>query len=65
MERLYDSIMRQYPLPSLLIWKTKADIRNRKFIDQYTETIDLKSLYRPLSKKTKRFEPKRMEVYVF
>lgn len=54
MERLYDSIMRQYPLPSLLIWKTKSEIRNRRFIDQYNEPVDLKSLYRPLSKKTKR-----------
>lgn len=54
MERLYDSIMRQYPIPSLLIWKTRAEMRNRKFIDQYTESIELKSLYRPLSKKTKR-----------
>lgn len=54
MERLYDSIMRQYPLPSLLTWKTKAELRNRRFIDQYNEPVDLKSLYRPVSKKTKR-----------
>ena len=54
MEKLFDSIMRQYPLPSLLVWKTKAEIRNRKFIDQYNEPIDLKSLYRPVTKKTKR-----------
>lgn len=54
MEKLFDSIMRQYPLPSLLVWKTKAEIRNRKFIDQYNEPIDLKSLYRPVTKKVKR-----------
>lgn len=54
MERLYDSIMRQYPLPSMLIWKTKSELRNRRFIDQYHEPVDLKSLYRPVSKKTKR-----------
>jgi Protein of unknown function DUF262/Protein of unknown function (DUF1524) len=54
MEKLYDSIMRQYPLPSLLIWKSKSEVRNRRFIDQYNEPIDLKSLYRPISKKTKR-----------
>lgn len=23
-ERLFDSIMRQYPLPSMMIWKTKS-----------------------------------------
>ncbi len=54
MERLFDSIMRQYPLPSLLVWKTKSEIRNRKFIDQYNEPVDLKSLYRPVSMKAKR-----------
>ncbi|BCT69559.1 DUF262 domain-containing protein [Nitrosospira sp. NRS527] len=54
MEKLFDSIMRQYPLPSLLVWKTKAEIRNRKFIDQYNGTVDLKSLYRPVTKKVKR-----------
>lgn len=54
MERLYDSIMRQYPLPSLLIWKTRSEVRNRRFIDQYHEPVDLKSLYRPISTKTKR-----------
>lgn len=54
MERLFDSIMRQYPLPSLLVWKTKAEVRNRKFIDQYTDSIDLKTLYRPSNGRTKR-----------
>lgn len=54
MEKLYDSIMRQYPLPSLQIWKSKSEVRNRRFIDQYNEPVDLKSLYRPISKKTKR-----------
>jgi uncharacterized protein with ParB-like and HNH nuclease domain len=48
MERLYDSIMRQYPLPSLLVWKTKAEMRNRKFIDQYTESIE--ALAKPAGK---------------
>ncbi len=54
MERLFDSIMRQYPLPSMLIWKTKFPLRNRRFIDQYYETVDLKSLYRPDSERIKR-----------
>ncbi len=53
-ERLFDSIMRQYPLPSMMIWKTKSEIRNRRFIEQYYENIDLKTLYRQSNKKTKR-----------
>lgn len=54
MERLYDSIMRQYPLPSMLIWKTRAELRNRRFIDQYYEPVDIRTLYRPVSNRTKR-----------
>lgn len=53
-ERLFDSIMRQYPLPSMMIWKTKEELRNRRFIDQYYENIDLKTLYRQSNKKTKK-----------
>ena len=53
-ERLFDSIMRQYPLPSMMVWKTKAELRNRRFIDQYYEHIDLKTLYRSSNKKTKK-----------
>lgn len=46
-ERLFDSIMRQYPLSSMLIWKTKDQVRRRKFIDQYyPHSLDLKALYR-------------------
>jgi hypothetical protein len=54
MVKLFDSIMRQYPLPSLLIWKTKEPLRNRKFIQQYIEPIDVKHLYRPNSNEKKR-----------
>jgi hypothetical protein len=53
-ERLFDSVMRQYPLPSMMIWKTKDEIRNRRFISDYVEHINLKTLYRPLNKKPKR-----------
>ena len=54
MERLFDSIMRQYPLPSLLIWKTKAEVRNRRFIQEHHEPLNLKPLYRAVSQRTKR-----------
>lgn len=53
-ERLFDSVMRQYPLPSMLIWRTKSELRNRKFIDQYNDHIDLKTLYRQRDKKVKK-----------
>src|SRR5579859_578407 len=33
--RLYDSILREYPISTLLIWKTKSEIRRRKFIDNF------------------------------
>jgi hypothetical protein len=35
--RLFDSILRQYPISTLLIWKTKAHVRRRKFIDNFKE----------------------------
>lgn len=34
-ERLFDSIMREYPISTLLVWRTKASIKHRKFIDQW------------------------------
>lgn len=44
--KLFDSIMRQYPLSSMLIWKTREQVRRRKFIDQYfAHDRNLKSLY--------------------
>src|SRR4051812_11139668 len=33
--RMFDSIMREYPIGTLLVWKTKAKIRRRKFIDHF------------------------------
>jgi len=33
--RLFDSILREYPISTLLIWKTKSTIRRRKFIDNF------------------------------
>jgi uncharacterized protein with ParB-like and HNH nuclease domain len=53
-EKLFDSIMRQYPLSSMMLWKTREEIRHRRFIDQYHEDFDLKSLYRPTNKRLKK-----------
>ncbi|MEN6468164.1 MAG: DUF262 domain-containing protein [Smithella sp.] len=35
--RLFDSILRQYPISTLLIWKTKTGVRRRRFIDNFKE----------------------------
>jgi hypothetical protein len=53
-EKLFDSVMRQYPLPSMMLWKTRGEVHHRRLIDQYHETFDLKSLYRPTNKKLKK-----------
>jgi uncharacterized protein with ParB-like and HNH nuclease domain len=33
--RLFDSILREYPISTLLVWKTKSKIRRRRFIDNF------------------------------
>ena len=52
-ERLFDSIMREYPISTLLVWHTKSRIRRRKFIDNYRSTIRLIDFYVPEDDKTK------------
>jgi len=46
-EALFDSIMREYPISTLLIWKTKEKVRTRKFIDNYTSKIRITDFYIP------------------
>src|SRR5271167_2971009 len=45
--RLFDSILREYPISTLLIWKTKSNIRRRKFIDNFRSTLRLSDFYVP------------------
>lgn len=52
-ERLFDSIMREYPISTLLIWRTKSQVRRRKFIDNYRQNIKLTDFYVPQDSKTK------------
>lgn len=52
-ERLFDSIMREYPISTLLIWKTKSEIRRRKFIDTYRKGIKITDFYVPEDDKIK------------
>lgn len=37
--RLFDSILREYPISTLLIWKTRSPIRRRKFIDNFSRDL--------------------------
>jgi len=51
--KLFDSIMREYPISTLLIWKTKSTIRHRKFIDNWRNTLRLSDFYVPENSKKK------------
>ncbi|MCZ6803303.1 MAG: DUF262 domain-containing protein [Proteobacteria bacterium] len=46
-ERLFDSLMRDYPIGTLLVWKTKSKIRHRKFIDNYKDDTSFVEFYVP------------------
>ncbi len=50
---LFDSIMREYPISTLLIWKSKSRIRHRKFIDNYKSGLKLSHFYVPENDKKK------------
>lgn len=52
-ERLFDSIMREYPISTLLIWRTNSAIRRRKFIDNYKHSLKLTDYYVPVNEKAK------------
>lgn len=52
-EKLFDSIMREYPISTLLVWKTKSKIRRRKFIDNYKAGLKLTDFYVPEDEKVK------------
>src|SRR4051794_2525584 len=51
--RLFDSILREYPISTLLIWKTNSTIRRRKFIDNWKNTLRLTDFYVPSDTKKK------------
>ncbi|MHA7629636.1 DUF262 domain-containing protein [Corallococcus sp. M7] len=53
--RLFDSILREYPISTLLVWKTRARIRRRKFIDNYREEFshELSKFYVPEDERKK------------
>ncbi|MBF4483171.1 DUF262 domain-containing protein [Dehalococcoides mccartyi] len=51
--KLFDSIMREYPISTLLIWKTTSTIRHRKFIDNWNSSLRLSDFYVPEDSKKK------------
>lgn len=52
--RLFDSVMRQYPLSSMLLWKTREEVKYRKFIENFNDgKVDLKAHYHHGKKKAK------------
>lgn len=51
--KLFDSILREYPIGTLLIWKTTSTLRRRKFIDNWKNTLHLSDFYVPEDVKKK------------
>ncbi len=52
-ERLFDSIMREYPISTLLVWRTNSKIKCRKFIDHYKQSLKFHDFYVPENTQTK------------
>lgn len=51
--RLFDSILREYPISTLLVWKTHSEILRRKFIDNWNPSLRLSDFFIPSDKKKK------------
>jgi len=45
MHRLFDSLMRNFPIQTFLFWHTKEEIKARRFMDALEWDIDLHKLY--------------------
>ena len=55
MLRLFDSLMRNYPIQTFLFWRTKDEIKARKFMERVDWDADLSDFY-DLSKSKKDIE---------
>lgn len=53
-QRLFDSIMRQYPISTLLVWKTTSEIKHRRFLDNWKGSLRLTDFYVPSNDRIKR-----------
>lgn len=47
MVKLFDSLMRNYPIQTLLFWRTKDEIKARQFMDVVDWDADLSDYYEP------------------
>lgn len=47
MRKLFDSLMRNYPIQTLLFWRTKDEIKARKFMEEVEWDPDLSDYYEP------------------
>ena len=45
MSRLFDSLMREYPIQTFLFWRTKEEIRARAFMSVVDQDADLSQFY--------------------
>lgn len=45
--RLFDSILREYPIGALLVWRTKSPIRRRRFIENWYTGLHLRDMSVP------------------
>lgn len=52
-EKLYDSILREYPIGTLLVWKNKSKIKHRKFIDNWKDNLRLLDFNVPINDNSK------------
>lgn len=43
--KLLDSLLRGYPIQTLLFWRTKDEIKARRFMDSVSRDVDLHTLY--------------------
>lgn len=52
-EKLFDSVMRDYPISTLLAWRTKSNMKQRRFIKDYKKVINLYEQYEGNNNKAK------------
>jgi len=52
-EKLYDSILREYPIGSLLIWRSQDKIKLRSFIQNFKDSLKITDFFQPINDKEK------------
>ncbi len=52
-ERLFNSVMRDYPISTLLVWRTKSNMKYSRFIKDYKKGINLHEQYEGNNNKAK------------